>query len=51
MQFVLVCAVVIAAILAVSTYGANNFEDNIGHPGKTHDHNLCVLGALAFVSV
>ena len=37
MQFVLVCAVVIAAILAVSELMERTIlKDNIGHPGKTH---------------
>ena len=49
MQFVLVCAVVIAAILAVSELMERTIlKDNIGHPGKTHTITICgMLGALA----
>ena len=49
MQFVLVCAVVIAAILAVSELMERTIlKNNIGHPGKTHTITICgMLGALA----
>lgn len=49
LQFVLVCAAAVAAILLVSKFAERRFlHANLGHPGKTNTITICgMLGALS----